>query len=79
MALQPGALRDALLDAGATADKADKAAEEIVGYDREFSDIRSDLRLLKWMVGTSVAISATVGVPAIYLLLKIAAKIGVLS
>lgn len=29
MALQLGALRDALIDAGASTDKADKAAEEL--------------------------------------------------
>lgn len=41
MALQLGALRDALLSAGAPQDKADKAAEEAAGYD-------TDLRILKW-------------------------------
>lgn len=51
MALQLGALRDALLDAGAAPDKADKASEEAAGYEREIAAIRSDVRLLTWMVG----------------------------
>ena len=33
MALQLGALRDALIDAGAKQEKADKAAEELAGYE----------------------------------------------
>ena len=48
MALQLGALRDALIDAGASPEKADKAAEELAGYEREFAEIKSDLRVLKW-------------------------------
>jgi hypothetical protein len=34
MALQLGALRDALI--------------ELAGYEREFADIKADLRVLKW-------------------------------
>lgn len=52
MALQLGALRDALIDAGAAVDKADKAAEEAAGYETRLSGIEADLRVLKWMVGT---------------------------
>jgi len=43
MALQLGALRDALIDAGAAPDKADRAAEELAGYDHEFAGLRSDM------------------------------------
>lgn len=39
MALQLGALRSALLDAGATPDKADKAAEELAGYESRLARI----------------------------------------
>jgi hypothetical protein len=42
MALQLGALRDALIDAGAAPEKANKAAEELPGYESEFADIKSD-------------------------------------
>ncbi len=71
MALQLGALRDALLSAGAPAEKADKAAEEIAGYDR-------DIAVIKWMVGGLYALLITIGAPSIWLLLRVAAKVGAL-
>ncbi len=62
MALQLGALRSALLDAGAAPDKADKAAEEVAGYEREFTairadmaDLRSDMKVLKWSQAATFA------------------------
>ncbi len=45
MALQLGALRDALIDAGAKPDKADKAAEELAGYENRLNSI--DLKLIE--------------------------------
>jgi len=72
MALQLGALREALLDAGASPDKAAKAAEELAGYD-------GDLKLLKWMVGGLYAVLVVFGVPALWLLLRVASKVGALS
>jgi hypothetical protein len=72
MALQLGALREALLDAGASAEKADKASEEVAGYD-------SDLKLLKWMVGGVYAVLVILGAPALWLLLRVAAKVGALG
>jgi hypothetical protein len=67
MALQLGALRDALLSAGASAEKADKAAEELASYDR-------DIAVIKWMVGGLYVL----GAPSIWLLLRVAAKVGAL-
>jgi hypothetical protein len=55
MALQLGALRDALIEAGATPDKANKAAKELAGYEREFADIKGDLRVLKWAQAATFA------------------------
>ncbi len=52
MALRLGALQDALLDAGASTEKASKAAEEMAGYEREFAEVRSELRLHRWMLVT---------------------------
>ncbi len=46
MALQLGALRDALIDAGAKPEKADKAAEELVGYENRLVNIDARLTLL---------------------------------
>lgn len=75
MALQLGALREALIEAGASQDKAAKAAEEMAGYDTQLADGRSDLKLLKWMVGTNFAL--TLGI--LWLLLRVAAKVGALG
>jgi hypothetical protein len=72
VALQLGALREALLDAGASPDMADKASEEVAGYD-------SDLKLLKWMVGGVYAVLIVLGAPALWLLLRVAAKVGALG
>ena len=46
---------DALIAAGAPEDKARAAAKELAGYETELADIKSDLRVLKWMVGTNFA------------------------
>ena len=59
MALQLGALRDALIDAGAKPEKAEKAAEELAGYDNRLTRIEGDLLLLKWMVGFNLAMTLT--------------------
>jgi hypothetical protein len=72
MALQLGALRDALLDAGAKPEKADKAAEELAGYDSRLASIETRLTVLMFMVGGLYAL----GAPAIWLLLRVAAKVG---
>ncbi len=60
MALQPGALRDALLTAGATVDKADRAAEELAGYETRLASIDGRPSLLTWMVGFDLVIAAGV-------------------
>ena len=57
MALQLGALRDALIEAGAKPESAARAAEELASYERELADIRADIRLLKWIVGSNVALT----------------------
>jgi hypothetical protein len=35
--------------------KANKAAEELAGYEREFADIKADLRVLKWSQAATFA------------------------
>ena len=45
MALQLGALRDALLDAGATPATADRAAEEAAGYENRLAAIEFRVNL----------------------------------
>lgn len=75
MALQLGALRDALLDAGAKPDKADKAAEELAAYDNRLAGIETRIAVLMFMTGGLYAL----GAPAIWLLLRIAAKTGAMG
>jgi hypothetical protein len=48
---------DALREAGATEDKAKKAAEALAAYENRFNKGAGDLNLLKWMVGFNVALS----------------------
>lgn len=43
------------------------------------TDLKSDTRLLKWMVGAVFTAQIVIGLPAILLLLRVAAKIGALS
>lgn len=49
---------DALKEAGATEDKAKKAAEALASYENRFNKVEGDLNLLKWMVGFNLALSA---------------------
>jgi len=51
---------DALKEAGASEDKAKKAAEALAAYENRFNKGESDLNLLKWMVGFNLAISVGV-------------------
>ncbi len=48
---------DALKEAGATEDKAKKAAEALAAYENRFNKVEGDLSLLKWMIGFNLAIS----------------------
>jgi len=48
---------DALKEAGATEDKAKKAAEALAAYENRFNKVESDLNLLKWMVGFNLFMS----------------------
>lgn len=57
MALMSAELYDALKEAGASEEKARKAAEAVAAYDQRFSKIENDLAVLKWMVGTNVVVT----------------------
>lgn len=72
MALQLGATRDAFLAAGAPADKASAAAEELAGYDNRLSSIETRLAVLMVMVGGLYALLG----PVLWLLIRISAKTG---
>lgn len=57
MALQLGALREALLEAGASDEKAQRAAEEVATYESRLASIDSRLGVLTWMVGTNLVVT----------------------
>ena len=49
---------DALQDAGASKEKATKAAEELAGYENRLASIDSRLSVLTWMAGTNIVLTA---------------------
>jgi hypothetical protein len=60
MPLHLGALRDALEDAGASKEKADKAAEELAGYENRLAGIDARLTALTWTVGINFAVNLAI-------------------
>ena len=50
----------ALIEAGATEDKAREAAKSVVQYDTDIAGMKASLLLLKWMVGFNLAFSAAI-------------------
>jgi hypothetical protein len=52
-------LYDALLQAGASEEKARTAASAVAQYESRFQKIETDLTVLKWMVGFNLAASLT--------------------
>jgi hypothetical protein len=61
--------------AGVSDAEAEAAAEEIASFETRLSNIESRLLLLTWMVGGIYLI----GAPSLWLLLRIAAKVGALT
>ena len=55
MATMISEVYDALVEAGASQEKARKAAEALANYESRFSRVDADLLLLKWMTGFIVA------------------------
>lgn len=75
MALQLGALRDVLIDAGASDENARKAAEQVAGYDSRLAAIDTRLAVLVVMVGGLYALI----IPGLWLLPRVAYKSGALG
>ena len=69
---------DALRSANADDEKARRAAEVLANYDDRFGRIERRLAVLTWQVGVLAAAQAVVGLPAIWLLVRVAAKLGAL-
>ena len=57
MALRLGSRQDALLDAGASPEKAQRAAEEAAGYETRLSSLDTKVSVLTWMVATVIALA----------------------
>ena len=60
MAVMLGKLYSALIAAGADPQSAREAAEELATYDAAIAGIRSDLNLLKWMIGFNLALTLAI-------------------
>jgi hypothetical protein len=68
MTLQLGALRDALLDAGVSPEKANQAADEFISllgtvwfeYENRFASIEMRLILLTWAAAINVVVSMAI-------------------
>jgi len=60
MAMQLGALRTALLEAGVSVEKAEKAAEEGASFEARLAGIESRVSVLTWMVGANVGLTILV-------------------
>jgi hypothetical protein len=60
MATMLGNVYAALVEAGASHETAQKAAEEVATYDARFARIEGDMLVLKWMSGTTLALVVAV-------------------
>lgn len=60
MSLMISELYDALRDAGASEEKARKAAEALTVHEGRFSKIEADLLVIKWMIGFVLAFLAAI-------------------
>lgn len=78
MAVMVSEVYDALREIGVSEEKARAAAEAMATLEPQLTSIRSDLRVLKWQVGALFALFAFVTVPTLWLVLRIAAKVGAL-
>ena len=72
---------DALIEAGASQEKARKAAEAIAGWSR-FTEIEKRLErmegkitLLSWMVGVSISLTLALGVGNLFLSFQIMSRL----
>lgn len=59
--------------------KARSAAETVAGSEAQCATIEGKLTLLTWQIGTLVALQVTVGLPALWLLTRVAFKVGAVA
>jgi hypothetical protein len=71
MALRMGHLFDALRQAqGVSEDDARRAAEEVANYDNRIARVESDLTVVKFMIGTNIALTLVI----LSIVLRLAAR-----
>jgi len=62
MSIMISEVYDAFIAAGAPEDKARKAAEALTVHENRFAKIESELAVLKWMVGFTIALLSAVAI-----------------
>ncbi|HTT80521.1 MAG TPA: hypothetical protein VMF86_12660 [Stellaceae bacterium] len=62
---------DALKEAGASDEKARQAAETIANYDNEFSDLKGELKVHRWILG----VLTTIGIGNLFLAVQILSRV----
>ena len=62
---------DALKEAGASEEKARKAAETIADYDNQFGEIRTELKVHRWILG----VLTTIGIGNLFLSFQILSRL----
>jgi len=60
MSIMIAELYDALKEAGASEEKSRAAAKALADYESRFNKIDTELQIIKWMLGASLALSGTV-------------------
>jgi hypothetical protein len=73
---------DALIEAGASQEKARKAAEAIAGYESRFNEIEKRLEriegkiaLLIWMVGIAITLTVALGVGNLFVTFQVLSRL----
>ena len=62
---------DALKDAGASEEKARKAAETIANYDNQFTELKTELKGHRWILG----VVTTLGIGNLFLSFQILSRL----
>ena|GEM_PF-1569504 len=65
-----GNLYDALKNAGADDEKAMKAAQEAANYDNQLGELKSEIKLMKWMLSFNLGLTVAILVILLKLFVK---------
>ena len=70
---------DAFKEANVSDVTARKAAEAVAAYDDRFARIERRLAVLSWQVGVLAGAMLLIGAPSVWLLVRVAAKVGAIG